>query len=358
MQRRVAAVYFVFFLVMGASAYSVIALADAPAVSVEGDTYEQGETLTVADRTYTVRSITAEEGEEGAPPTVTAELAWTNESATYTATLANNSTVPPTQVSWDGQAARYTTTLSEGDTVRFNGTETQVSIPDTESPSNFTLVAGGNATATIAVNDTLAYRGNTTTVTSVTADEVTLVWGEPYRVDVENASDPKSFTMVQQFNVSARLADDPAVENETITRDDGQRYVVYRSNGTTVRLDSYLPEADTASFEEGGALTVQDTEATIDNVSQSEVRLTWTAPRTNTVGIDEPGNVTLADQLFVATFPDGETLQLSEDVAGYQNELGRQDYFQERMNGLWGIIILSGLAAIFIIGLAYLPVKG
>ena len=41
MQRRVAAIYLVFFVVMGASAYSVIAMAEQPAVDVPGQEYEK-----------------------------------------------------------------------------------------------------------------------------------------------------------------------------------------------------------------------------------------------------------------------------------------------------------------------------
>ena len=41
-----------------------------------------------------------------------------------------------------------------------------------------------------------------------------------------------------------------------------------------------------------------------------------------------------------------------------QQDLDRQDYFKERQNGLWGVTILSGFAAMFVIVLAYLPVRG
>ena len=358
MQRRVAAIYLVFFLVMGASAYSVIAVAEQPAVDLEGQSYGQGDTLTVDGRQYTVSELStgnASGGEGGGEASAT--LAWTNESARYTATLSNNTTVAPIRASFPGQRAFYTGTLEEGDTVTFNGSETTVSIPDVESPSNFSLVRDGNATATLAFNDTFAYRGNETTVAAISSDEVRLVWGDDYRVFVPNASDPDSFRMIQQFNVSARLAADPAVENRTISRADGQRYVVFTANGSTLLLSEYLPAPDVGRLQEGDTMTVGGNETTVANVTGSGVLVEWTGPRTNTIGVAEGDNVTLNGQQYVVHFREG-SVQLSPQLDKYREDLRRQDYFKERQNGLWGVTLLSGIAAMFVVGLAYLPVRG
>ena len=358
MQRRVAAIYFVFFLVVGASAYSVIALAEPPAIDVEGERLGQGDTITVDGREYAVANLSAGSGGEGENASeASATLKTTDESATFNATIANNTTVSPMRASFPGQQAFFTATLEEGDTVTFNGSETTVSIPDVESPTNFSLVRNGNATATFAFNDTFAYRGNTTTVANVTSDSVLLLWGDNYRVLVPNESDPTSFRMVQQFNVSQRLAADPAVENQTITRENGQRYVVFVSNGSTRPLSEYLPTPDVGRLQEGDTLTFRRNETTVANVTTTGVVVEWTAPRTTTIELSEGANVTLNDQQFVAHFK-GDTVILSPDVAKYQRDLERQDNFNERRSGLWGVTILSGFAALFIIALAYLPVRG
>jgi hypothetical protein len=357
MQRRVAAIYVVFFLVMGASAYSVIAVAEQPAVDLEGDSYAQGDTFSVDDREYVVAELDAGgEGEEDGGEAV-ATLAWTNESAQHTATLGNNSTVAPIRASFPGQQSLHTATLEEGDTVTFNGSDATVSIPDVESPSNFSLVQDGNETETFAFNDTFVYRGNATTVASVSSGEVTLIWGDSYRVLVPNESDPTSFRMVQQFNVSERLAADPAVENETITRADGRRYVVFAANGSTQPLEEYLPEPDEGRLSEGDTMTVARNETTVANVTSTGVVVEWTGPKTNTVEVVGGENVTLNGQQFVVLF-EGDSVQLSPQVEEYQETLSRQDYFKERQNGLWGVTLLSGFAAMFIVGLAYLPVRG
>jgi len=349
MQRRVAAVYFVFFLVMGASAYSVIAVAEQPAVDLEGESYAQGDAFAVDDREYTVAELNAT-GRIGT-------LEWTNQSARYTTTLPNGSAVAPVRASFPGQRAYYTATLGEGDTVTFNGSDATVSVPDVDSPTNFSLVRDGNTTATLAFNDTLAYRGNETTVAAITADEVTLVWGDNYRVVVPNESDPTSFRMVQQYNVSALLSADPTVEDEPVTRADGRQYVVFEANGSTELLSEYLPARDVGRLREGDTMTVARNETTVADVTSSGVVVEWTGPRTNTVELEEGANVTLNGQQFVAHFQEN-SVQLSPELATYQDELRRQDYFKERQNGLWGVTILSGIAATFIIGLAYLPVRG
>lgn len=365
MQRRVAAIYFVFFLVMGASAYSVIAVAEEPAVDLEGDAYGQGDTFAVDGREYVVANLTTQSsggggghgGGGGGGEEHVGALQWTNESAQYTATLANNTSVSPVRASFPGQRAYYTTTLQEGDTVTFNGSDATVSIPDVDSPTNFSL--GGPAVdVTLAVNDTLEYRGNATTVAAISADGVRLVWGDDYRVLVPNESDPSSFRMVQQFNVSQRLAADPAVENRTITRGDGQRYVVFTANGSTKLLSEYLPDPDVGRLQEGDTMTLGTNETTVANVTRSGVVLEWAAPRTNTIELSEGTNVTLNGQQFVVHFQGENSVQLSPQVAKYQQDLDRQDYFDERQNGLWGVTILSGIAAMFVLGFAYLPVRG
>lgn len=66
MQRRAAAVLFVFFLVMGASAYSVIAVAHAPPIEVDGATTANGgSTFNFQGTQYQVSAIEMEESSGG-----------------------------------------------------------------------------------------------------------------------------------------------------------------------------------------------------------------------------------------------------------------------------------------------------
>lgn len=114
MQRRAAAVYFVFFLVIGAGAYGFLTVAEAqqPEVQLDEPAYQQNETLTVDGREYTVAEISAEEGEEGGQ-TVSGTLEWENQTANGTETES--------------------VSLEEGTNVTLNGQTYLVHFPDTES---------------------------------------------------------------------------------------------------------------------------------------------------------------------------------------------------------------------------------
>lgn len=369
MQRRVAAIYLVFFVVMGASAYSVIATAQQPAIDVEGEALAQGDSITVDGTEYTVTSLGEQEaggggghGGGGGGTTLVGTLSTTNDSAVFSATLSNGTALSPTNSTWQGKQGEYTATLDDGDTVTFNGSQQTVNV----STGNFSLVnQAGNTTASFSVGDTFRYQRNVTTVTGIeNGSSATLTWGDNYEVVVPNASDPDEFRAVQRFNVSQRLRNDPDVENQTYQGDDG-RFVRYR-NGTTQPLDEYLPEPAERTFAEGDTLTYRAAEdlsapaneTTVANVTSEEVRLEWTGSRTETTELTEGANVTLGGQQYVVHFRDANTVLLSPDVAGYQDQVQTQEYYHERMNGLWGVSILSGFGALLVVGLAYLPTRG
>lgn len=284
MQRRVAAVYFVFFLVLGASAYSVISVAQEPTVNVEGDTYSQGDTVTVDGQEYNVSKLTTEEETDHGETTIsyTGELTYTNESFQHTAELENGSNV--------------------------------------------------------------SYQDGT------------------YQVQVPNGSNVSEFTLRQQFNVSQRLQEDPNVENQTLSSD-GTTYVRYR-NGTTQPLEEYLPEPQSEQFSTGDTLQYQNNSTTVDSIEGSTVTLTWTAPSEQTIELSEGDNVTLGDQQHFAHFEgqgDNTRVVLAPTDSAYESYSAQQqniEYFHERINGLWGVVILSALAAIVVVSLAYMPVRG
>jgi len=361
MQRRAAAIYLVFFLVVGAASYAYIGVAQQqkPTVSVDGEAYTEGDQFTVDGRTYTATDVSVEE-DEGENVSV-GTLEWTNDSARYTAALENDSTVPPLAVGWDGQSNRHVATLSDGASVTYEGAPHAVVLNEsTASSGTFLLQNDANASDTteFAAGDTLVYRGNETTVTEVTAEGATLVWGDPYRVHIANVTDPDEFTLRRDPNVTAVLAADPAVENETVTRSNGREYVVYAENGTTRPLSSYLPSAESRTFAEGDTLVYRGNETTVGNVSASEAPLLWSGERTNTVELTHGENVTLNGETRLAFFPGDGQVKLTRDFQGYQDGLARQGYFHERINGFWGISIISFLAALLLGSMAYLPVKG
>lgn len=349
MQRRAGAIFVVFFLVVGAGAYGVLSLSEEPSVSLPGETYGAGETVSIGDQTYTVQSVSEE----------SAALSRRNRSARYTAEISNDTTVSPFDLSWDGQRGRWDETLAEGTTVAYQDGTYRIELNTTAEPPTARLVNVENASVneTVAVGDSVTYRENETTITAIDESGVTVAWAVPYRTLVGNDTDRVRF--VQQFDVDARLASDPAVYDETVTVA-GVRSVVQRADNATMPLQGYLPSADTATFREGDQLTYEGNETTITDISSERVLLAWTGERTETVDLAEGENVTLAGQSYFAHVPDPSTVQilLSESYPSYQQQLEEIEYYHERANGLRGVVILSALAAILLVALASLPVKG
>lgn len=288
MQRRWAAIYAAFFVIMAAGAYSVIALADQPDIQIDGPTYGNNSNFSVGGQEYQVRGLGTQQsggggggghgGGGGGGPSFTGSLVWTNTSWQFQAELQNNSTV--------------------------------------------------------------AYRGG------------------QYRVLIPNTSNPKQFTLNQKFNVSQRLQNDPAVYNKPVTIED-KRHVVYRANNSTRPLKQYLPAPQSETVSEGDQFQYKGNQTTVDNVSTDTVVLVWTGSKTIKESLKEGKNITLADgNQYVVHFKSAQKVQISPNVAAYQNELRLQHAFGERMSGFWMVVYISSLAAILIVGLAYLPVRG
>lgn len=94
MQRRAAAIYFVFFLVIGAGSYAYIGVAKStqqPQFSLDGITLEGNETVTIGGTQYTVTSLGQPSGERGE---VVAKIQWTtNETQTVELREGSNVTI-------------------------------------------------------------------------------------------------------------------------------------------------------------------------------------------------------------------------------------------------------------------------
>lgn len=262
MQRRATAVFAAFFLVVAVGAYAFVTTAEEPAVAIDEGNQDfalsNGSSFTVGGTEYAVGSLNGTEG--------SAEATWRNESARYTGTLENDSTV----------------TYEDG---------------------NFTLL-------------------------------------------VDEGESPEGF----------RLVEVQSVDRPTTTMN-GTTYVVVEegTNRTLVPREEYLPEPRVEEFALGDEYPFEGNTTTVASVTASEVTVEWFAPRTETVEFGEGENTTLAGTSYTAHFPDAETLVLTTEYADYGTDLQRQDAFHDRMNGLWGVVILSGLAVVLLVGMAFLP---
>jgi hypothetical protein len=287
MQRRAAAAYFLFFLVVSVAAYAYIGVAESqrPAVTLEGEGGEltNDSSVTVDGQTYTVSNIqmAGGGGGHGGGGSMAADLSWTNNSSLYTATIES---------------------------------------------------------------------GSTTTLDNTT-----------YNVSVDNST--STLTLTAQQNVTQLLRNDNAVYDSLATRD-GEQFVVYRADNSTQPLQEWLPAPETRTFTTGDQYPYQaeggTQTTTIANVTNAGATVEWTAPRQQTVELSEGGNVTLPAGQYFAHFPDHSTVEVVsvEQYPQYQATLSGQDYFHERTNGFWGISILSGIASVLMLGMAYLPNRG
>lgn len=91
----------------------------------------------------------------------------------------------------------------------------------------------------------------------------------------------------------------------------------------------------------GGTTTV---EATIEAGNES-------------ITVAEGDTITLGGTEYIAHFPSTERVQLTSDKQDYTSDVEAQHDWKERINGFWGVVILSGIAAFLLAALAYMPPK-
>jgi hypothetical protein len=96
----------------------------------------------------------------------------------------------------------------------------------------------------------------------------------------------------------------------------------------------------------------------VTNVTASDATLAWTAPAERSLEFAEGENTTIGETNYLAHFveEDGEpVLQLTTNYDDYHSDRSAQSTFNERMNGLWGVTILSSIAAALLAMVAFLP---
>ncbi|MFT4950089.1 MAG: hypothetical protein ACI9CA_002233 [Natronomonas sp.] len=185
--------------------------------------------------------------------------------------------------------------------------------------------------------------------------------GTEYTVSLDNETGQVTLTAVQ--NVSALIAADPAVEDTRLLQN-GTAYVRYVENGSLRALSTYLPDPEQVRFGVGDdyryLTDAGNVTATVSSVTADTATLSWTTSVTNRVLLEEGANVTLNGQQHFVHFPSEDRVQVLpvEGYYGsYQSQLTELDYFEERRNGVWGVVILTFLAGLVLLGTAYMPVK-
>jgi len=124
----------------------------------------------------------------------------------------------------------------------------------------------------------------------------------------------------------------------------GDRFTVAGQTYTVASIEA--TESEGGGHGGGGGGTTYEAVIEWNNQSQDG---------TQSASVSQHGNVTLGDQTFFAHFESGDSVYLSADFA----ELRQYNYdsaqYHEHTNGLWGVTILSGVSAVLLIGMAYMP---
>ncbi|QCJ45646.1 MULTISPECIES: hypothetical protein [Haloprofundus] len=206
MQRRAAAISVAFFLLVGAASYSLIATAEEPTIQFENAEHElqEGDQFTQGGQQYTVTSLDAqvEGGDHGSPTTLsrTGEIAWTNDSARYTQTWENNSSVSVSNESYrvlipnDSDPDSLTLREELNRTALLQANESVDNEMVTRDGQRYVVYNDGSGNPTLVPEDQFFpepestqydegqqfdFEGNQTTVENITASEATLAWTAP-----------------------------------------------------------------------------------------------------------------------------------------------------------------------------------
>ena len=181
MQRRWATVCIAFFLVMGASAGSVMALAEEPTPDVEGDAYQNNDTFQQDGTTYAV-SVEGGAGELEYAATVDEAAEWGNNTAIDYRNGSYNVSIEP------GNASDSFTLVEELDVTAILENDSDVENSSFTRDDGTEVVVYRNGTTqplgdyvdrdreTFAEGDAIDHDNETKTVANVTSERILLTW--------------------------------------------------------------------------------------------------------------------------------------------------------------------------------------
>ncbi|MFB6298660.1 MAG: hypothetical protein ABEH65_00175 [Halobacteriales archaeon] len=217
MQRRAAAIYAAFFIVLAAGAFSVTAVTAEPDVSLDAPVYQQGDTFQAGGTTYTVSTVS-----DGS-----AEITWTNESGQYTDTWE------VTTRSFTGTPEEYAT--GDGPTVTVGDSEFRVITRDTASPETFYLVEYH----VIDENTTTTEVDDTTYVVVGEGEDQSFVELDRYLIDEFGDPAVREYAVGDSFEYDNQTVTVAAISNSTVTLEwtaPRQNTISADSEGTNVTI--------------------------------------------------------------------------------------------------------------------------
>ena len=241
--------------------------------------------------------------------------------------------------------------LAEEDPVTIDGTEYTVANveAEVEESDGGGHGGGGGASLVRTANLTTVNDSVRQTATWANGSQVTYLADE-WHVRTTN----RSATLTEVVDREAILQNDSRVENETTTLD-GVEYVVRvdGDNRTLVPAGDYFNPA-TVTVAEGETIQFDGRAVTVERIDGDEALLTWTTTERQSVTFSS-GNVTIGSTTYYAHFPDNDTVVLSQNFERLHEFHENEESFTTHKNGLWGVTLLSGTGAIFLVALSFLP---
>ncbi|USZ70926.1 hypothetical protein [Natronosalvus halobius] len=312
MQLRAGIVYAVLFMVVAAGAYAVIATAESPQVTIdEADAdhqLEQGNEITVEDRTYNVSEV---------------------DGAAGTGTLEHINDSVPTDVAWSGASAANGDAWDDGDTVQFEEEGTEYSVYIYAPPEGGDGEDGNES-------DSNGEDGN----------------------ESDEEAQPETFLLIE------------AVESEDgegytfLERPDGVYVIVEEDGQEVVRHVTEVDDIDTREYAVGDEVTFynSDLEEQVDgevtSLATDEVTVEYTGEEVTEVSLAHNEEVMIEQTPYGVHFPSEDVVYLTEDVESFQAQHQAVDDHNERIHGFWWAIGLSVIAIVLLAGLAFMPLRG
>ncbi|GAB7093774.1 hypothetical protein JCM30237_09260 [Halolamina litorea] len=126
----------------------------------------------------------------------------------------------------------------------------------------------------------------------------------------------------------------------------------------TLEDDNTFQEGDRFNFD-GQTYTVTTVEASESGEGGEttyEAVIEWqTDDGTQSTTLNQHTRTTLGDEEFFAHFESGEEVTLSANTLVLNQYTFDTEQYNTHTNGLWGVTILSGIVAILLMGIGYMP---
>ncbi|WP_435362622.1 hypothetical protein [Haloarchaeobius sp. DYHT-AS-18] len=245
-------------------------------------------------------------------------------------------------------------TLKSGDTITVDGRQYNAAEVSASESSGGGHGGGGGVTYTaklVWVNESATTSETWTNNTTVTYEDTT------YRAFIENTSSPNEVTL--------RWEPGDQYSPQWV---DGTQYIdgdLDKPDRQAVTVEEFIASSDNSSIQtrtlevSGETMTFKGNESTVTRAPET-ITFTWTSPTENEVSFGQNANVSLNGVAYAAHFPTDDSVELKRGESAQQSlaaSIETEHRFKERINGVWGVVLVGGTGLILLVAFAFLPRK-